>query len=389
MDFNRFSFGVNIYGYMQSEKGLGTAVRSDIYSLKSVKIPFALNNSGDSGSANVNAEFNSFSSENPYLFNLIHINPNTTIRLENDSNIYFHEYIAKYTNYLNGHYNIGYWVWELDNIPEYWVTLSKYVDEIWAPSYFSMQAISKSLNIPVVRIPHSIAITENSFNKVIKKIDLKISDDIFLFLFIFDAGSFIERKNPFALIEAFKKAFKPDEKVMLFIKSSRSNFNRAKFYEMLNAIKGYNITVSDSVLTRDEIYSLIYACDCYVSLHRSEGFGLTMAEAMALGKPVIATGYSGNMDFMNMENSYPVDYRLVELERDYGPYQKGNYWAEPYINHAAELMREVFEKREESASVGAKGEYCIKKYFSPEAVGKIYKARLNNIMNDYENKICM
>ena len=386
MDFNRFSFGVNIYGYMQSEKGLGTAVRSDIYSLKSVKIPFALNNSGDSGSANVNAEFNSFSSENPYLFNLIHINPNTTIRLENDSNIYFHEYIAKYTNYLSGHYNIGYWVWELDTIPEYWVALSKYVDEISTPSYFSMQAISKSLNIPVARIPHSIAITENSFNKVIKKIDLKISDDIFLFLFIFDAGSFIERKNPFALIEAFKKAFKPDEKVMLFIKSSRSNFNRTKFDEMLNAIKGYNITVSDLVLTRDEIYSLIYVCDSYVSLHRSEGFGLTMAEAMALGKPVIATGYSGNMDFMNIDNSYPVDYRLVELDRDYGPYQKGNYWAEPDINHAAELMREVFEKREESASVGAKGKDYIKKYFSPEAVGKIYKARLNKIVYDYENR---
>jgi glycosyltransferase involved in cell wall biosynthesis len=385
IDINKFGFGVNVLGSFQSEKGLGTAVRSDIYSLKAAEIPFVCNNSADSGSVNNDGTFD-FSNENPYIFNLIHINPHTFVRL-GELNINFFEYLANHTNYLPGHYNIGYWVWELDRIPEGWVNISGYLDEVWTPSDFSFQALSKDLPVPVIKMPHCISIAENPFKAVLKRDDLNIPDDVCLFLFIFDAGSYIERKNPFAVIEAFKKAFLPDEKAMLFIKTAHTNFNKAKFYELLNMIKGYNITVSDSVLTSEQLYSLISLSDCYVSLHRSEGFGLTMAEAMSLGKPVIATGYSGSRDFMNRENSYPVDYRLVKIDNDYGVYTKGNFWAEPDINEAAKLMRDVFDNRDKSIFIGAKGKDYIKKHFSPEAAGEMYKKRLNNIICEYDNKI--
>jgi len=386
IDINKFGFGVNIMGSFQSEKGLGAAVRSDVYSLTAAGIPSACNNFPDMGSVNNDKTFDFFLNENPYIFNLIHINPHTSFRI-GESVINFFEYLDKNTNYLYGHYNIGCWVWELDRIPEYWVDISRYLHEIWTPSDFSFQSLSKDLPIPVIKIPHSISIAENSFEPVLKRDYFNIPEDVYLFLFTFDAESYIERKNPFAVIDAFKKAFKPEEKAMLFIKAAHlcSNKNKRKFYELLKMIKGYNITVFDQVLTSEQTYSLVSLSDCYVSLHRSEGFGLTMAEAMALGKPVIATGYSGNMDFMNKENSYPVDYRLIKIEEDYGVYKRGNFWADPSIDEAAKYMRHVFENRNEADLVGKKGKEFIKKFYSPSFLGNMYyKERLNNIMKNYE-----
>ena len=387
IDFNKFGFGVNVLGSFKSEKGLGTAVRSDIYSLRAAKIPFICNDSSDSGSLNKDNSFDCFSDNNPYLFNLIHINPHTVINIYGSS-INYYEYLAKHTAYLSGHYNIGYWVWELDDTPDYWKEIAKYVHEIWTPSDFVMRSVSKNVAVPVNRIPHCInAVNPNGSANIEKRAEFKIPEDVYLFLFIFDFGSYIERKNPFGVIDAFKKAFSPCDKAMLFIKTYHTAFNRQKFYELLNAIRGYNITVSDAVLPREGIYSLMQACDCYVSLHRSEGFGLTIAEAMGMGKPVIATGYSGNMDFMNMDNSYPVNYKLTMLEENYGVYEKGNFWAEPDMNHAADLMRAAFENKDEYKYVGIKGKNYIKNHFSPEPVGKMYKARLNKILMDYDNKI--
>ena len=245
----------------------------------------------------------------------------------------------------------------------------------------------KAVKIPVTKIPHCISLDKISIVREALRRGLNIDADIFMFLFIFDFQSEIERKNPFAAVEAFKKAFSPTDKALLFLKTSHSESNKKEFYRLLNAIKGYNITVVDSVFTKEQVYSLMNSCDCYVSLHRSEGFGLTVAEAMALGKPVIATGYSGNMDFMNKDDSFPIGYRLVEVDGDYGAYKRGNQWAEPDIDEAAYYMRYVFDNRDESTLTGARGKDYIKKYFSPEEVGEMYKTRLNRIIVEYESKI--
>jgi len=379
-----FSFGVNISGLIQSEKGLGSAVRSDIEALKTARIPYVINNISDLGSVNADKTYDSkdFSRNNPYIFNLIRINPDLFANFANKANM----------PYFDGHYNIGCWVWELDEFPEEWARMAYYLDEIWTPSDFSFQAVSKSIlktvKIPVTKIPHCISLSPSPENipigkDAVRRI-LNIPTDVFTLLFIFDFQSEIERKNPFAVIEAFKKAFLPSDKAMLFLKTSHSEFNKKEFYRLLNLIKGYNVTIVDSVYSKEHVYSLINACDCYVSLHRSEGFGLTMAEAMALGKPVIATGYSGNMDFMNKGNSFPVGYRLTEVDGDYGAYKKGNVWAEPDIDEAAYFMRYVFKHNDEAVSISAKGTDYIKKYYSPSLIGDSYKERFNKIMTAYE-----
>ena len=382
---DKFPFGVNVSGFIQSEKGLGSAVRSGIESLKAVRLPYVLNNIVDLGSVNADKTYYSkdFSPDNPYLFNLIYVNPDVFVNFANESNM----------PYFEGRYNIGYWVWELDRFPiEELAQVAYYLDEIWTPSDFSFQAISKAIlktvKIPVTKIPYCISLSSSpesiTIGKEAVRRGLNIPPDVFTFLFIFDFQSEIERKNPFALIEAFKKAFSPSDKAMLFLKTSHSEFNKKEFYRLLNAVKGYNVSIADLVYTKEQVYSLMNACDCYISLHRSEGFGLTIAESMALGKPVIATGYSGNMDFMNKDNSFPVGYRLVEVDGDYGAYKKGNAWAESDIDEAADYMRRVFDKRGEAEDAGTRGEYFIKKYYSPDKIGELYAKRLNKIMTECE-----
>jgi glycosyltransferase involved in cell wall biosynthesis len=140
-----------------------------------------------------------------------------------------------------------------------------------------------------------------------------------------------------------------------------------------------NVFVLDRLLTRDELTSLVAACDCFVSLHRSEGFGLPPAEAMSLGKPAILTNWSGNVDYMTGDNCVAIDYKLVQLERDYGPYKAGQQWAEPDLDQAADWMKRIVAEPELARELGRKGQETIKTQFSPPAVAGIIKARLEEI----------
>ncbi len=142
----------------------------------------------------------------------------------------------------------------------------------------------------------------------------------------------------------------------------------------------------DEYSARSEIVRLTAACDCYVSLHRSEGFGLTLVEAMALGKPVVATAYSGNADFFNLNNGYPVRYRLVELERDVGPYPAGALWAEPDEDHAAELMRRVYERRDEARALGRRARRDVERQLGYAAVGRRLERRLREIVGEVNRR---
>jgi len=364
-------FGVNISGYINSEKGMGEGVRSDIRCLQTTNIPFVLNNFIDSGSVNNEMDFNNLSEDNPYGINLIHINA--------DQLPFFIQQRGK--EYLKNRYNIGYWAWELSHFPEEWYGAFQYLDEIWVPSAFVQNAVSRASPLPVVTIPHSVLTP-----KVVPKFDRSyfgLPPDSFIFLFIFDFDSFMARKNPIGLVKSFKKAFTEKENVVLVIKCSHSNHYPDDFKALKEISENTNIKIIDAVFSRKEINSLLFLCDCYVSLHRSEGFGLTMAEAMCAGKPVIATAYSGNMDFMTPRNSYLVKYDLIEIDQDYGPYKKGWLWAEPDINHASQLMRHVYENREEAEYIGGIAAEHIQRYYNPKAIGQIYEQRLNRIK---ENK---
>jgi hypothetical protein len=155
-----------------------------------------------------------------------------------------------------------------------------------------------------------------------------------------------------------------------------ADFNREHFLEMQKETPGYPIALYDGHWTDQEMSDLMAACDCYVSLHRSEGVGVTISDAMSAGKPVIATGWSGNMDFMTISTSFPVRYNLVKLERDIAQYRAGDIWAEPSIDQAAETMRYVFEHRDEATRRGEAARSAIQSDYSPEAVGELISRRL-------------
>jgi glycosyltransferase involved in cell wall biosynthesis len=149
--------------------------------------------------------------------------------------------------------------------------------------------------------------------------------------------------------------------------------------ELREEIRGQNVFVIDRLLSRDELTSLIDACDCFVSLHRSEGFGLGPAEAMSLGKPAIITNWSGNTDYMTADNCIAIDYELVKLGRDYGPYKASQHWAEPDLAQAAHWMKRIVAEPELAKTIGRRGRETINTHFSPQAVGKIIQARLQEI----------
>jgi GT2 family glycosyltransferase/glycosyltransferase involved in cell wall biosynthesis len=358
------SLGVNIAGYIASEKGVGEGVRSDIRTMQAAGIPYVLNNFADPGSSNQDITFEHFSFGNPYPTNLMHINADAMPEFAR----------RKGKAYFANHYNIGYWAWELSEFPKEWHASFQYLDEIWVPSNFTLESVSRAAPIPVVRVPHCL--TEELPTLAVDRSHFGLPREPFIFLFIFDFHSYMERKNPAAVIDAFKKAFHKNDDVLLVFKCSRPEFNPAGFRAIRERAQGIPFQVIDQVLGREEINTLIRLSDCYVSLHRSEGFGLTIAEAMNLEKPVVATAYSGNMDFMTAGNSFPVKYRLVELDQDHGPYKKGNLWAQPDVDHAAQQMRFIYDNRDAAREIGRKARQDVLRQLSPKAVGELVKERL-------------
>jgi glycosyltransferase involved in cell wall biosynthesis/SAM-dependent methyltransferase len=369
-------FGMNVVGNMASERGTGEAVRATVRSLEAANVPYVLNNFVDDYSANEDRAFSHFSDDNPYAINLLQVNADMVpvfVRHKGEA-------------YLRGRYNVGYWFWELSEFPEeQWQSSFRHLDEVWVGSSFVLDAVSRVAPVPVVRIP--LSVPDKLVTKNLRRSDFGLPRDTFVFLFMFDYMSITERKNPLGLIKAFKKAFRRKDKALLVLKCSNSSpasiqavgDSPAIPRAIQDAAAGANVLILDSVLGREEVNTLLSLADCYVSLHRSEGFGLPLAEAMSLAKPVIATGYSGNVDFMTPANSFLVRYDLIELERDYGPYKKGCTWADPDLDHAAELMRFVYERRKAAKEVGRKAREYVRRTLHPQVVGRQIKERLLQI----------
>ena len=216
---------------------------------------------------------------------------------------------------------------------------------------------------------------------------LGLPKDKFIFLFMFDFHSTLARKNPFATIEAFKQAFGQDNQdVLLVIKFSNAQYHPHRREQLMAQADGWSsIRFIEGHLLKEELHALLNNCNCYVSLHRAEGFGLTMSEAMFYGKPVISTGYSSNIEFMNVGNSYLVKYQLVTITEEEGPYFRGSIWAEPDVDHAASLMQYVFENYDQAQNVGRRASEDIKCFLSPQAIGTKIRSRLEYIMKRIGN----
>lgn len=273
-------------------------------------------------------------------------------------------------------YRIAYWYWELDKIPDEWLQLVPLIDEIWSPTEFVAAAMRARMPLPVYKMPPGVEI---GAVEQMSRSTVGVPDDHCLFLFMFDVNSQLQRKNPEAVIAAFKLAFRRDDKASLLIKTTSSGTLPPELRQLEQSASGANIVFMHQLLSRAATHGVVETCDCFVSLHRSEGFGLGLAEAMLLGKPVIATNYSGNLEFMNADNSLLVDYRIEEITEDGPIYSRGNRWAEPSVEHAASHMRTVFSERGAAARLGARAKADMLRDFSLRNAGERKVRRIREL----------
>ncbi|WP_418791104.1 glycosyltransferase family 4 protein [Phosphitispora sp. TUW77] len=304
-------------------------------------------------------------SEARYRANIFHINADQMVLA----------YLHYGDSVFKGRYNIGYWHWELSDFPDEWEKSFNLIDEVWVPTDFVLEAISKKSPVPVIKIPHGIEV-KCSLGQ--RRDIFKLPVSSFLFLAMYDIQSIQERKNPRAVIEAFKNAFsKEDTSAALIIKVNNSKDDPMHLDKLREEVRDYkNVYLLEGNMNRHQVNDLLNSVDCYISLHRSEGFGLGLAEAMYLGKPVIGTNWSGNTDFMNPSNSCLVDYKLIGIPRDYGPYKAGQVWAEPDIEQASYFMRKLVSDPVWRKELALRGQETIFTNYSPRAVGEQAKQRL-------------
>lgn len=368
-------FGVNVFGYINGEFGLGEAVRLLIKAMQSVDIPVAvIDYDVATHHRHEDTTFQNFSSEAPYLFNLVLLGPTEARKvLTHYEDATF--FLDKFTIYFLN--------WESEFFPDEYVKNINFYDQVWVPASYCKEIISQYVNCPVELVHYPIEIPIDS--EIDPEVEEFYTANTFNFLFMFDYNSSLERKNTLNLIRAFGKAFgKNDTTVNLTIKTSRST-NYPKEKQLLeNEIQGFqNIKIVEKIYQKDTLHKIISRCDSYVSLHRSEGFGLTMAEAMFFSKPVIATGYSGNLEFMNADNSFLVDYSMTKVDSDVFNYGRNTIWSNPNIDHAAELLRLVRDNSSEVQEIAKKGNQTIREEYNTIEVGKSIKKKLENLYSNY------
>jgi FkbM family methyltransferase len=266
-------------------------------------------------------------------------------------------------------YRIGLWAWELDQFPADQHRAFDLVDEVWTVSDFCREAIAAHSPVPVRTIPVPIRDPGTPVRRD--------RGGAVTFLFAFDYYSIAKRKNPYALIEAFRLAFPDGQEARLVIKTLNAEKHPDPAERLrVMAADDPRIEVVDRYLSVDELHELYASADCYASLHRSEGFGLTVAEAMVRGIPVIATDYSGTAEFVTAETGWPIPFRPVAVGKEAGPYPPSARWAEPDVAAAAEAMRAVAADRAEAARRGAAAREHILRTRSVDAAAAWMRERL-------------
>lgn len=362
--------GINVLGYARGQFGVAECLRGYARALERSNYPFEIFNL-DVGVASRQQDH----SMERHFSDALHFAINAFF-LNADQMPIARSVLGKLA--FSGRHNIGYWLWELEKFPRDWRGSFKLVDEVWAPTAFVCDAIGAATDKPVLRIPMTV---EPEAPSGMDRAYFGLPHDAFVFLFSYDFNGFASRKNPEGVIAAFRQAFGDDDQgVRLLLKSS----NGDRFPDRLAAIRqgiagDPRIEVREGFLSREEMSGLQNAADCFVSLHRSEGFGLGLAECMYFGKPVIATGYSGNLDFMDTGNSLLVDYRLIPLRNGDYPYWQGQRWAEPDIAHATKLMRQVRNDRDFAHRIGAAAAVSIRRNHSRAATAAAVVTRLRDI----------
>lgn len=365
------SAGVNIFAYLRGQFGLGEGARMYARALLRGGYPVALHDIdiGVPHGFEDRSLDGHIGNEAPYAINLIFVNPD-----------FLAQALASIDRAkMEGRYVIACWFWELERIPDDWRWALEKVDEIMVASAFVEQAFRRVTDKPILRVSMPISDVADSG---LTREHFGLAADKFVFLNTFDFNSWWRRKNPLAVIDAFRMAFPLGRNdVQLLVKSSNGHRQPESLHQLLAAASGDpRILVRDEVIDRSHVRALQRCADAYVSLHRAEGFGLGLAECMSLGKPVIGTGWSGNLDFMTHENSCLVDYRLIPVGEGEYPHAIGAHWAEADIEHAATFMRRVVDEPSFAKKIGTQAAEDIREKFSPAVASKKLIERLNQLV---------
>jgi glycosyltransferase involved in cell wall biosynthesis/lipopolysaccharide biosynthesis glycosyltransferase len=357
--------GINIAGYLQGELGLGQSARLIQKSAINTGLPTTNLNSNRSLSRQGEL-LTSTGSQVIYPLTIAIVNAD-----------HFKFWIDDIDPKRISHSTIiGVWAWEIEDFPEVMHTAFDLVDEVWAVSQFVKDAISKHSKKKVLVFPTPIIAPD--LNETLDRSAIGLPAGVDFNLFIFDYMSIFHRKNPLAIVEAHKKAFPNSDGPILVIKSANGDSDAQNREKLRFSIKGRkDIFLVEEYLSRNQLNALVAECQSYISLHRSEGYGLTMAEAMALGKPVIATAYSGNLDFMNNENSILIPYSLVSVGPDAFPYPETSKWAEPDIDKAADAIRKLALDSDYRQNLGAAAKKYVEQEFSIENASSFIRRRAN------------
>ncbi|MDH4393594.1 MAG: glycosyltransferase [Aquabacterium sp.] len=365
------ALGVNLIGFAYGELGIGEDLRMAVQACQAAGVPFkVLNINPGQHLRQADRWLARHCTDDiaalPHATNIFCLTGFDTLRV----------YAEKGTALFDGRHNIGWWPWELPVWPQRWAAAFSVVDEVWAATRFTRAMFAQVTDKPVTLMPLPVCVGRL---KPTSRRTLGLPAKRFLFLFVFDFNSYLARKNPQAVIAAFGRAFPAsDSGVGLVLKTMNSRPDDPAWTAFQAACAADpRITLIDRTLDRPQVLGLVQACDAYISLHRAEGFGRTLAEAMLLGKPVVATNFSGNTDFLDRNSGYPVRWARVPVAAGDYPFvtsDDGAWWAEPDLADAARQMR---------AARGAAGsEWALQlpaqvaERFSPAVIGQRMRALL-------------
>lgn len=369
----RFRPGMNVVGFHRADLGVGQSARcmvraADVAGLDVAVVPLKVNCKNPFGDDTLAQRL---TDDSPHPVNVVHVDAPQMRDLDHHHG----------PGLRRDKYNIGYWAWELPEWPDAWVPYFEYVDEIWTPSSFVTEAIALKAPVPVITMPHAIEFDRPTAPAAQLRAKFGLPCDKFLFLFAYDLNSYSERKNPRAVLAAYREAFRGRRDPVGVVVKVQNRADNPDDWAALSeaAAQLPGAILLSETLKRHEVYELQAACDCFVSLHRSEGFGLGVAECMYLGKPVISTDWSATAEYLDDSNGCPVRAHLIKLERSVGPYARGQTWADPDVSHAADWMRRLVADRALRERLGAAARETIERRFAPAVIGARYRRRLEAI----------
>jgi glycosyltransferase involved in cell wall biosynthesis len=363
--------GVNLIGYLSSASGVGESARALRLALEHAAHPCSTLDLAPDGEPGRSTPIPRAEAGVSALdVNLFCVNPEGMRALREGLG----------GGFFAGHRNVGYWYWEMPDLPDEWLDRFDGLDEVWVASRFVAETVRKAApdRIEVRIVPPPVPPRVSSLSRRA----VGLPENGFLFLSMADARGHLSRKNPLGSIEAFRTAFGESKEAALVLRIHHPEFDADGVAQLKESAKASNVIFLEGTFPRERISGLLSRCDAYVSLHRSEGFGFPLAEALALGKPAAATDYSGTRDYLTVETGFPIAFRTQALKRPVGPYAAGAIWAEPDVEDAARALREIYGNRTEAARRGARAAAFMEQNFSVSAAAERLSSALAELRHE-------